>query len=119
MLLVVTKRKKEKLVLSPGEMSLEHCTAVCTAQKHLSNENGIRCKNNNRSFWTLALRCNCKAHLQMGCSSVSHMYARTRIWAGLRQHQTVFDLAHPFSANKNAGEPTFPPVIFDFIVSKI
>lgn len=52
--------------------------------------------------------CNCEAHLQMGCSSVSHMYARTWIWAGLWKHQTAFDLAHPFSANKNAGEPTFP-----------
>lgn len=62
--------------------------------------------------------CNCKARLQMGCSSVSHMYARTRIWAGLRQHQTAFDLAHPFSANKTPKNQ-HSPIIFDFIVSKI
>lgn len=52
--------------------------------------------------------CNCEARLQMGCSSVSHMYARPRIRAGAWPHQTVFDRAHPFSANKNVRGPTSP-----------
>jgi hypothetical protein len=116
LLLVETKRKEKKkketernTVLPTEERPLDHFTAVCTAYKHLSNENGIHCKNNSHRFfgsWTFDY--NCKAHLQTGCSSVSHMYAGTRIQAGLWQHQTAFDLAHPFPASKNARELTSP-----------
>ena len=59
-------------------------------------------------FGSWMFNCNCEAHLQTDCSSVSHMYACTRIQAGLREHQTALDLAKPYSAKKNAREPTDP-----------
>lgn len=112
MLLVVSKRKKirEKNSCYPsGKGSLDHFTALWqyTNISVMKMESNVKITASDFGPWVFD--CNCKAHLWMCCASVSHMYACTRRQAGLWQHQTAFDLDHPFSANKNVRELTPPP----------
>lgn len=103
------KRNRNEYLFYPLRKGVETTLQLCAQHINISvmNMESI-VKITAIDFGSWMFNCNCEAHLQRDCSSASHMYACTRIRAGLRQHQTAFDRPHPFSANKNARAPTSP-----------
>lgn len=82
-----------------GEKSLGHFTAVYTAYKRFSNENGIQNEQSTFDAKTTAIylvKLTCKmCFSSMAIYMQRHAYT-TRFW----QHQTELDLVNPFLVNK-------------------